>query len=84
MMRARLVKIGNSRGIRLSKPVIEQARLGEEVEVEVRDGAVVITSSERPRVDWADAAREMRERHEDRLLDEPTATRFDEKEWRWR
>ena len=36
-MKSRLVRIGNSRGIRLSKPVIEQARLAEEVEVDVRD-----------------------------------------------
>lgn len=83
-MRARLIKIGNSRGIRLPKPIIEQARLSEEVEVEVRDGAVIITSSERARAGWAEAARELRERDHDRLLDEPVATQFDEKGWKWR
>ena len=83
-MRSRLVKIGNSRGIRLPKPVIEQARLTEEVEVEVKDGAVIITSSSRPRTGWADAARELRERDHDHLLDDLTSTQFDEKEWKWR
>ena len=83
-MRARLVRIGNSRGIRLPKPVIEQARLCEDVDIEVRDGAVVITSSVTPRAGWAQAAREMRERTEDQLLDEPVATQFDQKEWKWR
>jgi len=83
-MRARLVKIGNSRGIRLPKPVIEQARLTDEVDVEVRDGALIITSSHGVRSGWAEAARELRERGEDRLLDEPTPTVFEDKDWKWR
>ena len=74
-MKSRLVRIGNSRGIRLSKPVIEQARLAEEVEVDVRDGAVVITSARSPRAGWADAARLMRGNSEDVLLDDPVPTR---------
>ena len=83
-MKARLVRIGNSRGIRLPKPLIEEAGLKEEVLLRVRDGAVIITSSTRPRSGWADAARRIRERDEDKLLDEPTSTEFDRKEWRWR
>ncbi len=82
-MKARLVRIGNSRGIRLPKPVIEEAGLSEEVEVRVRDGAVIIMSAVRPRMGWEHAAAEARARDGDRLLDEPTATRFDDREWRW-
>lgn len=83
-MKARLVRIGNSRGIRLPKPVIEEAGLEEEVDVRVRQGAVIITSAARPRAGWAEAARRMREIGEDALLDEPTPTAFDQKDWRWR
>jgi antitoxin MazE len=83
-MRARLVKIGNSRGIRLPKAIIDQAGLADEVELEIRDGALIITSFHRVRTGWAEAARELRERDLDRLLDEPVATRFDEKDWKWR
>jgi len=83
-MKARLVRIGNSRGVRLPKPLIEEAALEEEVEVRVRNGAIIITSCARPRSGWAEAARRMREREDDRLLDEPTPTSFDVKEWRWR
>ena len=83
-MKARLVRIGNSRGIRLPRPVIEEAGLSEEVEIQVRSGAVVITAAHRPRTGWAAAARNMRERNEDRLLDPPTPTRFDAEEWRWK
>jgi antitoxin MazE len=83
-MKARLIRIGNSRGVRLPKPLIEEAGLKEEVQLRVRDGAIIITSSTRPRSGWAEAARQIRDRDEDRLLDEPTPTEFDQKEWRWR
>jgi len=45
---------------------------------------VVVSSAWAPRTGWADAARLMHERGDDRLLDAPTGTRFDDKEWRWR
>jgi len=82
-MKTRLVRIGNSRGVRLPKTIIAQAGLTEEVELRVRDGAVVIARATSRRSGWAAAANEMRQRNEDRLLDTPTPTRFDEKEWEW-
>jgi len=82
-MKTRLVRIGNSRGVRLPKTIIVQAGLTEEVELGVRDGAVVITRSTSTRSGWAAAASQIRQRDEDRLLDTPTPTRFDEKEWEW-
>jgi antitoxin MazE len=82
-MKTRLVRIGNSRGVRLPKAIIAQAGLTEEVELGVRDGAIVIARAASPRSSWADAARQMRQRDEDRLLDPPTPTRFDDKEWEW-
>ncbi len=82
-MRARLVRIGNSRGVRLPKPLIEEAGLGEEVEILVRDGTIVIASAQQPRTGWAAAAKRLRERDQDRLLDPPASTRFDREEWKW-
>ena len=82
-MKARLVRIGNSRGVRLPKPLIEEAGLGDEVELRVRQGAVIIRSAFRVRSGWAEAAGQMHDRGEDRLLAEPTPTRFDDEEWRW-
>lgn len=83
-MKSRLIRIGNSRGVRIPKRLIEEAGLTEEIEVSVREGAVLITSLRAPRAGWANAARRLREREGDCLLDEPTPTRFDGKEWRWR
>jgi antitoxin MazE len=82
-MKARLVRIGNSRGVRLPKPLIEEAGLTDEVELRVRDGAVVIISTARPRNGWGEAARQMRQRGDDRLLEAPTPTRFDDEDWKW-
>ena len=82
-MKARLVRIGNSRGVRLPKPVIEEAGLGEDVELQVRGNTVVISSPRTTRAGWAEAARRMREAGHDRLLDKANATRFDEESWRW-
>lgn len=82
-MKTRLVRIGNSRGIRLPKPIIAEAGLTEEVELRVRAGAIVIASAGRARDGWAGAAAELAARGEDGLLDPFIPTRFDRESWRW-
>ncbi|MGH7562030.1 MAG: AbrB/MazE/SpoVT family DNA-binding domain-containing protein [Gemmatimonadales bacterium] len=82
-MKARIVRIGNSRGVRLPKPLIEQAGLGEEVELHVQEGAIVIKAAGRARAGWAEAARQLVGEGEGGLLDEPTPTKFDETDWHW-
>jgi antitoxin MazE len=82
-VRAKLVQIGNSRGVRLPKPLLQEAGLTDEVEIRARKGAIVIERVGRPRAGWAEAARQLRERSNDRLLDEPVGTRFDDEEWQW-
>jgi len=82
-MKTHLIRVGNSRGVRLPKPLIEEAGLTDAVELRVRDGAIVIAQVARVRSGWAEAARRMRERDEDGLLDSSTPTRFDEGEWKW-
>ena len=83
-MKSRIVQIGNSRGVRLPKVLLEQAQLADEVELDAEPGRIVIRRGSRPRAGWGAAARKMRERDEDHLLDPPTPTRFDEKDWQWR
>ena len=82
-MKARLVRMGNSRGVRLPKPLIEQAGLSDEVELELRGNTIVIEARPAPRLGWAEAARKLRAKGGDQLLDPSTATRFDETEWQW-
>lgn len=83
-IKARIIRIGNSRGIRVPKVLLDQARLPDEVELRAEPGRLVVEAVRRPRAGWAEAAKAMRERGDDVLLDEPAATRFDQHEWQWR
>jgi antitoxin MazE len=82
-MKTKLVRIGNSRGIRIPKPLLEQAGLSDEVELRLVDSRIVIESASRPRAGWADAASNFHARGGDQLLDEVTPTDFDESGWDW-
>jgi len=82
-MKARLVRIGNSRGIRLPKPLIEEAGLTDEVELRVREGAIVIAPRAGSRAGWDEAAAKLASRGQDALLDGQHASRFDREEWTW-
>jgi antitoxin MazE len=81
-MKSHLVRIGNSRGVRLPKALIEQAGLTEEVELRVEGRAIIIARAAAPRSGWAKAARDARQRREERLLESATP-RFGDEEWKW-
>ena len=85
IMKTTLVRIGNSRGIRLPKPVIEQCGFENEVEMEVHHHELVIRSSSQPREGWAGAFARMAEARDDELLDRvaETGPTWDEEEWEW-
>lgn len=84
-MRTRIVKIGNSQGVRIPKLLLERSNLAEEVELEAEDDRIIIRSMRQPRHDWERAFRAMAERSDDSLLDNlsPAQTQWDEDEWRW-
>jgi antitoxin MazE len=81
--KTRIVRIGNSRGIRVPKSLLEAAQLPEEVELHAEPGRLVVRAARGPRDGWAAAAETMRARGDDRLLDELTSTRFDVEDWTW-
>lgn len=68
-MKTRIVRVGNSRGIRIPKPLLEQTGMRGEVDVAIQGNALVIRSVGRPRAGWADAFRAMARRGDDQLLD---------------
>jgi antitoxin MazE len=82
--KTRIVQIGNSRGIRIPKTLLDEAALPEEVEVHAQPGRLVVQAAQRPRSGWAAVAKRMRTRGDDVLLDDSTPTEFDRKEWKWR
>lgn len=84
-MKARIVKIGNSRGIRIPKLLLDQTGLGDEVNIEIDRDRLIIAPAARPRAGWATAFREMAQKGDDTLLDGDRAvpTKWDEGEWEW-
>ena len=81
-MKTKLVRIGNSRGIRLPKPFIEDAGLDEDVELEVHGNSVVIRPVRSIRAGWAEAAAALAA-SKTGLLDAVVPTAFDRDEWTW-
>jgi len=85
-MKTRIVRIGNSQGIRIPKPLILQAGIKGEVDLEVEENRLVISRADRPRATWAEAFRIMAARGDGTLLDGDVAaaSRWDEEEWEWK
>jgi antitoxin MazE len=65
--------------------MIEQIGLGEEVELEVVDGTIVIRRKRRPREGWAEAAKLLAERGEELPpeITDMTETEWMRDHWRW-
>jgi antitoxin MazE len=83
-MKTRIVRIGNSQGVRIPKPLLEQTGLRDEVEIEVEGNCLVVRAARRPREGWAEAFEAMAAAGDDALLDgETPSTKWDEDEWQW-
>jgi antitoxin MazE len=84
-MRTRIVKIGNSLGVRIPKLLLEQSRLTEEVEIEAFERRIVISNARKTRDDWESAFQTMAIEGDDKLLDAETHSlnSWDETEWQW-
>ena len=81
-MKTRIVRIGNSQGIRLPTPLLELAGPPDEVDLRAEAGRIVISPATAPRAGWAEAAAKAAAKDEG-LLDGPVPTRFDREEWTW-
>ncbi|MFN8636563.1 MAG: AbrB/MazE/SpoVT family DNA-binding domain-containing protein [Chloroflexota bacterium] len=85
-VRQRIVRIGNSRGVRLPAHLLAEAHLGEgdEVELSLEADRIVLRAAHRPRAGWSEQFSEMAKHGDDRLLDGDRAslTSWDDEEWR--
>ncbi|MDT8341267.1 MAG: AbrB/MazE/SpoVT family DNA-binding domain-containing protein [Longimicrobiales bacterium] len=83
-MKTRIVRIGNSQGVRIPKPLLAAAGIEGEVELQVEEGRIVIQRAAPPREGWEEAARRMVEAGEAApLLEGAGPTDFDLEEWTW-
>lgn len=84
VLKTRIVKIGNSQGIRIPKPFLEQMNVGDEVELECLPDQIIVRPAHRVRSGWEAAFQSMAEHGDDQLLDaDPMTTTWDEDEWTW-
>ncbi|MBN2683126.1 MAG: AbrB/MazE/SpoVT family DNA-binding domain-containing protein [Bacteroidales bacterium] len=67
-MEVAIIRIGNSKGIRFSKTIIEKYNLRDKVDLILEKGQIVIKPLTRPRKGWEKAFSEMSEQGDDRLL----------------
>ena len=85
-MKTKVVKIGNSRGIRIPKSIIHESGLKSEVELEVGDGQIIIKPISTTRKFWETAFKKMAKNKDDILLDTGAAlyqSKWDKEEWEW-
>jgi len=83
-MKTELIRIGNSRGVRIPKPLIEQCGFGETVEVRIERNSLIISPERCPRQGWEEAFRASGNASQDDLmLDTARANDFDREEWKW-
>jgi antitoxin MazE len=83
-MKLDLVRIGNSRGIRIPKPLIEQCGFGDSVELYAENERLFIARRRYPRQGWKEAfAAAGSSAHDPLLLESLPPNEFDAKEWTW-
>ncbi len=82
-IKTRIVKIGNSQGIRIPKLLLEQSGMHADVEIEVQGDQLIIRTAQRIRSGWDQAFALMAKENDDALLDENATTDWDQVEWDW-
>jgi len=85
IIKTRLIKIGNSQGIRIPKVVLDQLGLQHDIELEVQGDQLLLRAARRPREGWDAQFQHMAERNDDELLDKHvrSGSSWDEEEWQW-
>ncbi|GAB4194917.1 MAG: hypothetical protein OHK0022_11350 [Roseiflexaceae bacterium] len=84
VIRTRLVRIGNSQGVRIPKVMLDQLGLTDVIELEVRDNQLLLRAAKTARAGWAAQFQQMAEHQDDQLLDpEAGPTSWEETEWEW-
>jgi antitoxin MazE len=67
-MEISIIKIGNSKGLRLSKTILEKYNIKKKVEMILEEGQIILKPIEEPRKNWAQAFKEMSLNEDDELL----------------
>jgi len=77
-MRLSVISIGNSRGIRIPKAVLDKYQIKDSVEIEMHEDALLLKPVRKPREGWEESFRQMHENGDDKLLIPDV---FDDENW---
>ena len=83
-VKTKVIRIGNSRGIRIPKVILDQCHINDEVEIEINEDCLVIKSLRTAREGWDSAFQKMHESKDDVLvMSDIIPNDFDQDEWEW-
>jgi len=63
-----MIKIGKSKGVKLSQPILEKYNIQDKVEIELKKDYIVIKPVKHTRQGWDEAFRKMHENKDDDLI----------------
>ena len=67
-METAIIKIGNSKGLRLSKTILDKYIIKDKVEIILEEGQIIIKPIEIPRQNWETAFEKMSKEGDDKML----------------
>jgi antitoxin MazE len=82
-MKAQIIQIGNSQGVRIPKALLKETKISGEIELEVHPDGILIKNIKKPRSDWDERFRAAAEFDDDLSHEARPATEFEKKEWQW-
>ncbi|MBS0619820.1 MAG: AbrB/MazE/SpoVT family DNA-binding domain-containing protein [Spirochaetes bacterium] len=78
-----VVKVGNSKGLRIPKSILQQYHIGEEVELSsTKQGLLLKPVKNKARTGWSRKFKAMAENRDDKLLI-PEFANLADREWEW-
>lgn len=68
-MLVNIIRIGNSKGIRLPRKILDQCHIDDQIDLKVKEDTIILTPvRKKPREDWEEMAEKMHELHDDELI----------------
>lgn len=83
IMKAQIIQIGNSQGIRIPKALLEETKISGEVELEACPDGILIKNIKKPRSDWDERFRSASDSDDDQTLGSRPLSAFEKQEWQW-
>jgi antitoxin MazE len=82
-MKAQIIRIGNSQGIRIPKVLLEESGISGDVELEICPGGILISNIHKPRARWDAEFAALAEADDDVSAGQDVSSTFEKRGWQW-